>query len=216
MRITFENGILDVPEWLYMESGFLRKLNKNGTYDINKLIEKKRFKNVDLWKVFKMEIREVNPIEMFRYLSHFMDLFVLLEMPKGIGDYIVPRKINVKQSHPEFEKCLIGLQKFGLSNQKYSKEMIDETIKNNDFKWLRWGIKYVDHRDWEIWDDYSFQLAIQHQSIECIDIIIEYDIYIFEEYLDKTYGISDIEGMNADDIINEILNLQLKNMIVTD
>ncbi len=215
MKILFENGeTLIIPEWLILESGFLNKLNINKTYEIGKLVEKKRFKNIEIWKIFQQETATINPIDMFKYLSHFMDLFVFLEMKKLIGQYIVPRKINVKQSHPEFEKNLIGIQKFALSNQPYSKNMIDESIQHNDHVWLKWGIKYVDHKDWDIWDDYSFQIALQNQSIECINLIIEKDIYIFEEYLDKTYGISDIDDMDADDIIEEILNEQLKNMII--
>ena len=211
MRIKFgENEYFHVPYWLYDNSIYLKRRDFNQDYLIDKISKNEEYKNVNIWNIFKEDIG-INVIEMFRNIKSFLSLWKFLEMEDMIGTYIVPKRFTVKKRHVELESMLYGFQKLGLTSIPYEKKMIDESIEKNDYRWLKWGIKYVDYRDWESWDEISFQKAIDNNSIECIDVILEYDFDIFEEWMMKRYSIELEEDMETGESIMMKINEKLLN-----
>jgi hypothetical protein len=205
MILSFPNKVMyHLPDWVYEQSRYLEsKYERGKKYNVEKMFPNQlKFHNIELWKIMNSE-KGIMVITMFQSLSSFLELWKILDFYEPIGTYIEPKRFVVKKPHPEFDQMLIGLQKFALSNQPYSKSMIDESIQHNDWRWLQWGLHYIDLHDLEPHDDISFQIAIDSKATECIDVImnVECDYDNFEEFISNKYQIDIYEEMPASDLI---------------
>lgn len=208
MLILFPNKVIyEVPDWVYEQSRYLEsKYQRGKKYDVEKMFPNQvKWHHIELWKIMNSE-KGIMVIAMFQSLSSFLELWKKLDFYEPIGTFIEPKRFVVKKPHPEFDQMLIGLQKFGLSNQPYSKSMIDESIQHNDWRWLKWGMRYIDLHDLEPHDEVSFQIAINCKAVECIDVImmVENDYDNFEEFISKKYQIDIYEEMPASDLLELI------------
>ena len=208
MILLFPNKVLyHVPDWVYEQSRYLEsKYQRGKKYDVEKMFPGKiKLHNIELWKIMNSE-KGIMVITMFQSLSSFLELWKILDFYEPIGTFIEPKRFVVKKPHPEFDQMLIGLQKFALSNQPYSKSMLDESIQHNDWRWLQWGMRYIDLHDLEPHDEVSFQIAIDSKAIECINVImnVNFDYDNFEEFISKKYQIDIYEEMPASDLLELI------------
>jgi hypothetical protein len=197
-----------VPDWVYENSRYLEThFEKDKRYLIDKIIpHSPKLHNIELWKIMNFD-KGILVIDMFKSLSSFIELWKFLDFYEPIGTFILPKRFIVKKPHPEFDQMLIGLQKFALSNQPYSKSMIDESIQHNDWRWLQWGLQYINLHDLEpTHDEISFQLAIDHQAANCIDVLMDVncDYDNFEEFISNKYHIDIYEEMPASDLLHII------------
>ena len=209
MIIAFpDKSLYIVPEWVYDQSHFLEThFEKGKRYLVDKIVPHiPKTHNIEIWKIMNSD-KGILVIDMFKHLSSFLELWKFLDFYEPIGTFILPKRFIIKKPHPEFDKMLIGLQKFALSNQPYSKSMIDESIQHNDWRWLQWGLEYVSRHDLEPpHDEISFQCAIDYKSSECIDVIMDVncDYDNFEEFISKRYQIDIYEDMPASDLLHII------------
>lgn len=208
MLISFPNKLMyQVPNWVYENSQYLESRYERGKkYSVEKMFpDKLKLHNMDVWKIMNSD-KGIMIITMFQSLSSFLELWKTLDFYEPIGTFIEPKRFVVKKPHPEFDQMLIGLQKFALSNQSYSKSMIDESIQYNDWKWLQWGIRYIDLHDLEPHDEVSFQIAIDSKAVDCIDVMmnVNCDYDNFEEFISQKYQIDIYEEMPASDLLEII------------
>ncbi len=206
MILAFENKQqYIVPDWVYEQSRFLEtKCERGKRYKVETLFPNQpKLYQLDVWRVMNGE-KGIQVIEMFKQMSSFMELWEKLDFYESIGTFIEPKRFIIKKSHPTFEKMLIGIQKYALSNQPYTKEMLDETIRHNDWRWLRWGLRYIDLHDIEPpHDTNSFQIAIDSHATECIDVLMDINVDYdnFEEFISTRFGIDIFEEMPASDLL---------------
>ncbi len=202
-----------LPNWLYEESLYLKyDFIYGNNYSINEITSNPLFHEIRFWNSFQKD----SPLLHFPLIlqnSQFFSFFTFLKMKKEIGFYIQPSKYN--QNLLWLEPHLSGFQRFGISNDQYKYDtfpvsIIYETIKKNDDKWLRWGLKYIDYRDYDVFlDDYSFQLIYEYKAFDCIPVILEL-VDIFTDFLKEKYQIDIMDEMDVDEVTEKIRSHQIQ------
>jgi hypothetical protein len=214
MYIHFsESFIYRVPQWLFEESLYLKyDYTFEKKYQINEITKNLLFHQKELWGLFYQDEPYLHFPKLIEY-PHFYSLFRFLQLKKEIGFYIKPNKYN--QSLMWLESYLFGFQKFGMSEDKYKYDtfpisIIYETIKKNDTEWLKWGLKYIDYRDYDVFlDDYSFQLIYEYKAFDCIPVILEF-VDTFTDYLKEKYQIDILNEFDAEEVTEKIRDHQIQ------
>ncbi len=217
MYIVFSNSSLyHIPEWLFEESLYLKYDFIYGrNYSIEEITKNPQFQNSELWRVFYQQKPYLHFPKILEY-AHFYIFFRSLQMKKEIGFYIQPSKYN--HTLLWLEPHLFGFQRFGISKDQYKYDtfpvsIIYETIKKNDVEWLRWGLKYIDYRDYDTFlDDYSFQLIYEYKAFDCIPVIIE-AVDIFTDFLKERYQIDIMDEFDVNEVTKKIQDHQLQTDI---
>lgn len=218
MYIVFSHSrIYSLPRWLYEESMYIKYdyiYEKN--YSIEEITMNPSFQRKELWDLFRGE----SPYIYFPQIlqsSDFGSLFHFLKMKKEIGFYIQPQKYNIKDIHlyPWIHSHLSGFQLFGMSDQQYKYDtfpvsIIYETIQKDDSKWLYWGLKYIDYRDYDVFlDEKAYQLIYEYKAFDCIGVVLEV-VDIFTDFLKEKYQIDIHDEMNEKEVIEKIRIHQLQ------
>ncbi len=212
MLIEFaENRIIELHEWIYQQSRYLKSgFHSQRKYKIEQIVSQENLQQIDVWNIMQKEGIHVKSL--FLLLPTFVELWKFLQMKKMIGNFIQPKKYGIKKPHPKLIPFLIGLQKFGLTNLSYEKQMLIESIQKDDIEWIRWGIRYLDIHDMDLWDNECFQIAIDYQASKTIEFIMECDYFVFEEFMIETHQIEINEEMKPEEILDRLLQKELQSL----
>lgn len=215
MLILFSNHqLFYINHWVYQESQYLsNRFEYQKKYSIDNIVDREEWKSYDLWKIFEEHFVDIKKI--FLSISPFLSLFDFLQFRKPLGFYVEPRKFKIMKQHPKLDKRWIGLQKYALSNQPLHISMINDSIQHHDISWLRWGIRHLDLHDLDIWNETSFQTAIDYQAKECIEYMMECDYDVFEEFIEEKYEIKITETMRAEEILQRILEKEIASLRIS-
>ncbi len=199
MKIEFkENKILEVPKWVLNESKFLEKnvSNLSNKIKIEDLTTNKNLHKIDIWRIFNNEEKYIDISLIYSKMSIFLDLWELLEFKNYLGFYIKPTKIIVKNTYPMFESLLFGLQKCFLTNKPFTKELLNETIRINDIKWLTFGNHILKNYDIDInllWDETTVRIGYDNFSHHCNYFLFINDFDKYKRILGEELNIYLIE-----------------------